>query len=88
MQYTKTEICVLQKGCVSKSLLILLKKLMNSDIFKDYFLVGGTSLAMQIGHRHSDDIDLFTQKEIDKEEIGNYLFNQQHPPKGTRYDAL
>jgi hypothetical protein len=48
---------------------------MNSDIFKDYFLVGGTSLAMQIGHRQSDDIDLFTQKEIDKEEIGDYLFN-------------
>jgi hypothetical protein len=48
---------------------------MNSDIFRDYFLVGGTSLAMQIGHRYSDDIDLFTQKEIDKEEIGDYLFN-------------
>jgi hypothetical protein len=48
---------------------------MNSDIFKDYFLVGGTSLALQIGHRYSDDIDLFTQKEIDKEKIGDYLFS-------------
>ena len=66
---------MLQKKCVSESLLILLKKLMKSDVFKDYFLVGGTSLAMQIGHRRSDDIDLFTQKEINKDEIGDYLFS-------------
>jgi hypothetical protein len=68
---------VLQKECVSESLLTVLKKLMNSNTFKDYFLVGGTSLAMQIGHRYSDDIDLFTQKEINKEEIGDYLFNKK-----------
>jgi hypothetical protein len=49
--------------------------LQNDDIFKDYFLVGGTSLALQIGHRRSDDIDLFTQKDIDKEIIGAYLFS-------------
>ena len=66
---------MLQKECVSESLLMLLKQLMKSDVFKDYFLVGGTSLAMQIGHRRSDDIDLFTQKEIDKDEIGDYLFS-------------
>jgi hypothetical protein len=66
---------MLQKECVSESLLILLKELMKSDVFKDYFLVGGTSLAMQIGHRRSDDIDLFTQKEINKDEIGDYLFS-------------
>jgi hypothetical protein len=55
--------------------LTLLIELQTADIFKDYFLVGGTSLAMQIGHRRSDDIDLFTRKEINKEEIGEYLFN-------------
>ena len=66
---------MLQKECVSESLLVLLKKLMKADVFKDYFLVGGTSLAMQIGHRRSDDIDLFTQQEINKDEIGEYLFN-------------
>ena len=48
---------------------------MKSDVFKDYFLVGGTSLAMQIGHRRSDDIDLFTPQEINKDEIGDYLFS-------------
>ncbi|WP_043922767.1 nucleotidyl transferase AbiEii/AbiGii toxin family protein [Leadbettera azotonutricia] len=66
---------MLQKECVSKSLLILLKELQESDIFRDYFLVGGTSLALQMGHRRSDDIDLFTQNEIDKEMIGAFLFD-------------
>lgn len=66
---------MLQKECVSESLLILLKELMKAQVFKDYFLVGGTSLAMQIGHRRSDDIDLFTPAEINKDEIGDYLFS-------------
>jgi hypothetical protein len=65
---------MLQKECVSESLLMLLRTFMQSLVFQDYFLVGGTSLAMQIGHRRSDDIDLFTQKEINKDEIGDYLF--------------
>ncbi|AEF82395.1 conserved hypothetical protein [Leadbettera azotonutricia ZAS-9] len=53
----------------------MLKELQESDIFRDYFLVGGTSLALQMGHRRSDDIDLFTQNEIDKEMIGAFLFD-------------
>jgi hypothetical protein len=32
--------------------------------FNDYFLVGETALALQLGHRKSDDIDLFTQNEL------------------------
>lgn len=45
---------------ISPLLLSILKKLMSSDILKDFRLVGGTSLALQRGHRHSIDIDLFT----------------------------
>jgi hypothetical protein len=65
---------VLQKDCVTGQLLNLLKKLQKEDILKKYFLVGGTSLTLQIGHRRSDDIDLFTQEDIDKENIAEYLF--------------
>jgi hypothetical protein len=65
---------MLQKKCVSESLLVLLTELQQADILRDYFLVGGTSLALQLGHRRSDDIDLFTQNEIDKEAIGIFLF--------------
>ena len=32
--------------------------------FPDYYLVGGTALALQIGHRISIDFDLFSEKEI------------------------
>lgn len=33
-------------------------------IFKDFYLAGGTALALQIGHRISIDFDLFSTKEI------------------------
>lgn len=37
-----------------------LSKLMDSGIFDQFRLVGGTSLSLQLGHRTSVDIDLFT----------------------------
>ena len=44
---------------IDKSTLELLKKVQKNDLFKDLRLVGGTSLALQIGHRISVDLDLF-----------------------------
>ena len=38
-----------------------------------FYLVGGTSLALQLGHRNSIDIDLFTDKEFDSEELLQFL---------------
>ena len=34
--------------------------------FPDFYLAGGTALALQIGHRISVDFDLFNQREIDR----------------------
>lgn len=45
---------------VSTPLLSILRRLMSSEVFKDFRLVGGTALALQRGHRMSVDIDLFT----------------------------
>jgi hypothetical protein len=45
---------------VSPVLVDCLQKLMSHPAFKDFYLVGGTSLAFQRGHRLSIDIDLFT----------------------------
>jgi hypothetical protein len=45
----------------------LLKKIMSEKTFSDFNLVGGTSLALQIGHRNSIDIDLFGNQPIDFE---------------------
>jgi len=41
---------------LKNSLLIL----MNAPIFENFRLVGGTALSLQIGHRESIDIDLFS----------------------------
>jgi hypothetical protein len=68
---------MLHEGCVSKRLLTLIRKLESESVFRDYFLVGGTALALQIGHRKSDDIDLFTQKELKIPAITKYL-KQNH----------
>ena len=36
---------------------------------KNYYLVGGTAIALQIGHRRSIDFDLFTTKSVNKLKI-------------------
>lgn len=38
----------------------ILVKLMGEPIFDPFVLVGGTNLSLRLGHRISDDIDLFT----------------------------
>jgi hypothetical protein len=54
----------------------VLTVLMQSSLFDPFRLVGGTSLSLQIGHRMSDDIDLFTDHQyeaIDFVAIDNFL---------------
>ena len=57
---------MLQTQTVVPDLLELLKKLMKEKLFSDFNLVGGTSLALQMGHRNSIDIDLFGHQEINQ----------------------
>lgn len=40
-----------------------------AQFIDDYYLAGGTAIALQVGHRRSIDFDLFTQSEIDFERI-------------------
>lgn len=61
---------------ISSSLKFVLLKLMNAEEFLDFRLVGGTALSLQLGHRVSVDIDLFTDADygtIDFEKIEKYL---------------
>ncbi len=60
---------MLQKETVSKATLELLKSLMDFSQLKDFFLVGGTALSLQIGHRISIDIDLFSLNSFDDESL-------------------
>jgi len=51
----------------------LLKKLMQVEEFNQLRLVGGTSLALQIGHRRSIDLDLFGALDVDEFEMSKIL---------------
>lgn len=50
----------LRTNIASPLLLECLRKIMNCEAFNDFYLVGGTALALQRGHRISIDIDMFT----------------------------
>ena len=66
---------MLQTQTVVPDLMELLRKLMKVEHFSNFFLVGGTSLSLQIGHRNSIDIDLFGNQEIDSELFVGILNN-------------
>lgn len=79
---------MLRKETVSEPTLELLKKLMEDEFLKDFFLVGGTALALQIGHRISIDIDLFARTSFDTNEMlaeleDRYGFQMDFQAKNT-----
>jgi predicted nucleotidyltransferase component of viral defense system len=53
---------MLQKEAVVPEVINLIKELQSNSLFKDHILVGGTALTLQLGHRTSTDVDLFTPK--------------------------
>ncbi|MCD6566495.1 MAG: nucleotidyl transferase AbiEii/AbiGii toxin family protein [Bacteroidales bacterium] len=64
---------MLQKKAVRSHILKLIRSLQSDKKFKDFHLVGGTALALQIGHRESIDIDLFTTNDFDVNSTLEYL---------------
>ncbi len=64
---------MLQYESISPNTLDLLKKIQSLDFAKDLRLVGGTALALQIGHRISVDLDLFGNTSASLEEIAYEL---------------
>jgi hypothetical protein len=60
---------MLRKEAVSPQLLKLLQRLMSLPELNKHHLVRGTALALQIGHRISVDIDLFSPTETNYKEI-------------------
>ena len=51
---------MLQTRTVEPGTLDLLKRFMLLPVLEPFYLVGGTALALQLGHRKSIDLDLFT----------------------------
>ncbi len=46
---------------VSAELLLLIDELSKNAIIREFYLAGGTGLALHLGHRKSMDLDLFSQ---------------------------
>lgn len=72
MLYTET---------VTPQCMACLKRLMEIPELGHFYLVGGTALSLRYGHRSSEDIDLFTDKDFDNSELEKivrfYFIDQQ-----------
>jgi len=58
------------------------------DFKRSFYLVGGTAIALHIGHRQSIDFDLFTPSKLNKLRIKAKLkeIPYGYPPKSTSHD--
>ena len=54
----------------------LLINLQSEVLLSSFNLVGGTSLALRMGHRRSVDLDLFTKDDFDLQELRELLVNK------------
>lgn len=60
---------MLHKSAVDESTLELLRQLQQKDYLKGFYLVGGTALALKMGHRKSVDLDLFSNFSFDTTQL-------------------
>lgn len=60
---------MLQSTTVHPTTLAILKKIMSIPALQQFNLVGGTSLSLQIGHRISIDLDLFSNKDFNNSTV-------------------
>jgi predicted nucleotidyltransferase component of viral defense system len=60
---------MLQYSTIDPIALDVLKGLMQIPALNNFYLVGGTALALQYGHRLSVDIDLFSTTEFENESL-------------------
>lgn len=64
---------MLQTQAVEPRTLELLRELQKEPLMSSFNLVGGTALALRIGHRKSIDLDFFTKEEFDIVELREML---------------
>lgn len=64
---------MLHTETVTDETMELIRTLQSDKYLKDFVLVGGTALSLQIGHRISIDIDLFTKNEFDNQFLLEYF---------------
>jgi hypothetical protein len=64
---------MLHKETIASGTLECLKQLMLDSRLENFILVGGTALALQIGHRKSIDLDFFSVHSFNENELAIYL---------------
>lgn len=64
---------MLHTQALTPQTLELIQSLQAEPLLQGFHLVGGTALALQIGHRLSIDIDLFTRQDYDVDEVFQLL---------------
>lgn len=79
---------MLQLKSIHQDTFLLLQELSQLNYLNDFALAGGTSLALQLGHRISVDLDFFTLEEFDSqrllEELRNdFVINNASTDKNT-----
>ena len=66
---------MLRTETVERGTFELLKILMQDEYLKNFNLVGGTALALYMGHRKSIDLDLFSPQPFNTNDLEEYLIN-------------
>lgn len=64
---------MLYENTVAPATLGLLKELMQMEALKNFALVGGTNLSLRLGHRISEDLDIFANEPYDSEDVAKPL---------------
>ena len=64
---------MLRQETVVPELIEVIREFQCNPLFKDFYLAGGTSLALQLGHRISTDIDLFSYNKYDFSKLNEYF---------------
>lgn len=76
------------KSIIDPKTFLLIQELQTMPELAEFYLVGGTTLALKLGHRNSIDIDLFTINSFDDEFIikrieSKFSFEGKYSKKNT-----
>ena len=69
---------MLYTSTIERGTLELLKNISSNPVFSNFYLAGGTALALQIGHRKSIDLDFFCDTAFDVTAISEALELEYH----------
>jgi len=77
---------MLRKEAVEAGTFRLLRTLMDDTKLSDFVLVGGTALALYVGHRRSIDLDLFTKNPFDESSLGEHIVKRYNFDIKTKFN--